>query len=115
MASMEPRTGREVRDLAEISQSVAQIVTTPKGSRVMQREFGFEADEIQDTPGHPSRAITIIAVMADAISRWENRVAVENITVTPGYDGRTRIVTRIRVKSNGLTANVTTPFVGGAA
>lgn len=71
---MHRATGRAI-DLPEhIAQSVADIVTTPLGSRVMRRDYGSLLPLLLDQPDNPATQIRITAAVAGALLRWEPRV-----------------------------------------
>ena len=71
---MHRATGRAI-DLPEhIAQSVADIVTTPLGSRVMRRDYGCLLPLLIDQPDNPATQIRLTAAVAGALLRWEPRV-----------------------------------------
>lgn len=71
---MNRRTGRRIDLQAHIAQSVADIVTTPLGSRVMRRDYGCLLPLLLDQPDNPATQIRITAAVAGALLRWEPRV-----------------------------------------
>ena len=50
MIGMSVKTGRTLRDRQHLAQSIADIVTTPLGSRVMRREYGSPMADLMDWP-----------------------------------------------------------------
>lgn len=71
---MHRATGRAI-DLPEhIAQSVADIVTTPLGSRVMRRDYGCLLPLLIDQPDNAATQIRITSAVAGALMRWEPRV-----------------------------------------
>ena len=71
---MHRATGRAI-DLPEhIAQSVADIVTTPLGSRVMRRDYGSLLPLLLDQPDNAATQIRITSAVAGALMRWEPRV-----------------------------------------
>ena len=71
---MHRATGRAI-DLPEhIAQSVADIVTTPLGSRVMRRDYGSLLPLLLDQPDNAATQIRITSAVAAALMRWEPRV-----------------------------------------
>lgn len=71
---MHRATGRRIDLQAHIAQSVADIVTTPLGSRVMRRDYGCLLPLLLDQPDNPATQIRITAAVAGALMRWEPRV-----------------------------------------
>jgi len=63
-----------------LAQSIADIVTTPIGSRVMLRDYGCLLFDLLDRP--TTRATLLLAAMAVtmALARWEPRIAVTQVT-----------------------------------
>ena len=71
---MHRATGRAI-DLPEhIAQSVADIVTTPLGSRVMRRDYGSLLPLLLAQPDNAATQIRITSAVAGALMRWEPRV-----------------------------------------
>jgi hypothetical protein len=79
--TMNQHTGEMISGDADIAQSVARILSTRIGSRVMRRSFGSRLPELQDTPLTPRNAILWIAATAGALRRWEDRIKVERVSV----------------------------------
>lgn len=84
---MDPATGRWHDELASITASVRDILTTPIGSRVMRREYGSLVPDLIDHPGHPANRLRLQAATVMAILRWESRISPETVTVAIGVDG----------------------------
>jgi phage baseplate assembly protein W len=81
-----PLSGRD-----HLAQSIAVILLTPVGSRVLRRDFGSRIFSLVDSPGTETGALRLIAASADAVTRWEPRVRFDGATVTPGADGAATI------------------------
>lgn len=79
--TMDQHTGAPISGDADIAQSIGRILTTPMGSRVMRRSFGSRLFDLQDVPLTPRTAILWVAATAGALRRWEDRVAVERVSV----------------------------------
>ena len=77
------QTGKELTGLAHLRQSVRDILTTPIGTRVMRRGYGSRLMELVDSPLTPATLTDIYAAANEALSRWEPRLRVERIHVTP--------------------------------
>lgn len=103
MAGIDAVSGNTLDELADIRQSVARIVTTPIGSRVMRRTFGSHLFDLVDAPGSPLGAMRVIAAAADGIARWEKRVVMKSGRLTVGLDGRATLSTVLAVRASGLT------------
>lgn len=83
-------TGRAIGLLDHIAQSVADIVTTPVGSRVMRRDYGSLLPYLIDQPDNAATQIRVISAVAGALMRWEPRLSLARIGLgrdpeRPGY------------------------------
>lgn len=88
MTGMNKASGAPVEGEAHIAQSIADILTTPVGTRVMRREYGSRLFELVDSPVSPARRLLWIAATAGAIRRWEPRVALERVSLTLSATGQ---------------------------
>lgn len=64
---------------ASIEQSLADIATTPIGSRIMRREYGSLVAELLDQPINDSLVLKCYSALYTAASTWENRVSINHI------------------------------------
>lgn len=85
---MDSKTGRELTGLDYLQQSIADILNTPIGSRVMRRDYGSRLFELIDAPTNRSTVIDIIAATAEALMKWENRLIVSAVNVTSAVAGQ---------------------------
>lgn len=73
---MNAATGRKLEGLDHIRQSIADIITTPIGSRVMRREYGSLVPELLDMPMSDALFMRVYAATVIAVSRWEPRIRI---------------------------------------
>lgn len=73
MNGINAQTGARLDELRHIEQSIAQILTTPIGTRVMRRDFGSLLPELIDRPLNSETTLLIYAATATAIHKWEPR------------------------------------------
>jgi len=78
---MNRHSGTAMTELAHIQQSVADILTTPLGSRIMRRDYGSLIPELIDAPLTTLTRQRLIAATAQALARWEPRLQIEQVTV----------------------------------
>ena len=71
---MNAETGRELTGLEHLKQSIADILNTPIGSRVMRRDYGSRLFELIDAPINRSTVVDIVAETAEALMKWEDRL-----------------------------------------
>ncbi|KTT31193.1 baseplate assembly protein [Pseudomonas oryzihabitans] len=81
---MNRTTGLTVTDLEHLQQSVADILTTPIGSRTMRREYGSALFSLIDQPLNPALALRAKAAAVTALLRWEPRLNLTYIGITLG-------------------------------
>ena len=64
MMGMHAATGRSLTGLDHLRQSVADIITTPIGSRIRRRRYGSEVPELIDQPlnSAPSNTSSVKAI-----------------------------------------------------
>lgn len=86
---MNRATGRAIDGAAHLYQSIAIILTTPRGSRIARRDFGSDLYLLLDAPNNPANRLRLIAAAATALMQWEPRLKVTRISLTadPGQPG----------------------------
>lgn len=81
MIGMNATTGRALTGLAHLYQSIAQIVTTPQGSRLQRRAFGSSLFELIDAPSNAATRLRVYAALATAIMRYEPRLQLRRVAL----------------------------------
>lgn len=81
MNGMDNKTGRGLSGLAHLKQSIADILTTPIGSRVMRRDYGSRLFERIDSPITGELVAEIYADVVEALFKYEPRVEVSAVSV----------------------------------
>lgn len=84
MSGLNQRTGRAVDGVEHLRQSVADILTTPIGSRIARRTYGSLLPELIDQPDNGATRVRIFAATAGALMRWEPRLKVSRIRLAQG-------------------------------
>ena len=109
---MNAETGRDLSGLDHLKQSIADILNTPIGSRVMRRDYGSRLFELIDAPINRSTVVDIVAETAEALMKWEDRLVVSAVDVTGAVVGQ--IVLRVtgKYKLDGKTAQLDGIVVG---
>lgn len=96
----------------DIEESIRIILGTAKGERVMRPEFGCDIhDYVFSTIDTPTLNLMETSVR-EALVRWEPRIAVRNVEVTPERIDVGELVIGIdyRVRSTNTEANLVYPF-----
>ena len=93
MNGMNASDGTALDGTAHLAQSIADILSTPLGSRVMRRDYGSFLFDLVDQPLNAAVRMLIHAATALAIRRWEPRLKVTRVTMsTGGSDGTLSIL-----------------------
>jgi len=88
-------TGAPLDGLAHIEQSVADILATPIGSRVMRRTYGSLVPALLDMPANPATLLRVQAAAASALALWEPRLVLQAITAAPAAESPGRVLLTI--------------------
>lgn len=92
MRGVDARTGAALAGIDHLRQSVADVLSTPIGSRVMRREYGSALRALLDAPGSPGWAARVRAAAAAALDRWEPRLRVDRVEVRRAADGAVTVI-----------------------
>lgn len=82
MIGMNKQTGRRISDIDHIRQSVADILMTPIGTRVMRRDYGSLLSELIDHPGNDANNLRMMAASVMALSKWETRISIGRVGIS---------------------------------
>ncbi|SNR22863.1 phage baseplate protein [Paracoccus sediminis] len=92
MIGMSRHTGRMLDGDAHLAQSIADILTTPLGTRVMRRDYGSNLPDLLDAPMNGETVIDVFAESADAIDRWEPRFRLTRVQLIAAEVGAFEIL-----------------------
>lgn len=96
----------------DIDQAIRIILGTTPGERVMRPEFGCGLHNFVFAPNSPTTAGLVSYHVREALGRWEPRIEVERVEVTP--DPRNEAVLlieiRYRIRSTNDARNLVYPF-----
>lgn len=88
MIGLNRHTGRTIDGADHLAQSIHDILTTPKGTSVMQRDYGSDLPRIIDQPLNAETMADAYMAVAEALDRWEPRIdltQVQLVTSGPGF------------------------------
>ena len=91
MIGMNRETGKPLKSYEHLKQSIADILSTPIGSRVMRRDYGSRLFELVDAPLNQNTLVDIYAAVGEALGRWEPRFKLTRVKVTSIIDGVVRL------------------------
>ncbi len=82
--TMNASTGSRIDSDAHLAQSVGIILSTPIGARPMRRDFGSLLFDLIDAPMGPLGQVRLFAAIAVALAKWEPRLRLRRVGVSPG-------------------------------
>ncbi len=96
----------------EIEQSILIILRTAPGQRVMRPEFGCDLYDLVFMPNNSDTAARVKRVVRQALGRWEPRIAVRDVIVSPDADdpARLRIDIQYEIKATHDRRSLVYPF-----
>lgn len=94
MTALNRQTGRAMdpNSLDHLIQSIGDILTTPRGGRVMRRDYGSELPDLVDQPLNRATRLRIYAATAMALLRWEPRVRLRRVRLEQAGQGGCRLL-----------------------
>jgi phage baseplate assembly protein W len=116
MLGVHAQTGSALDGLGHLSQSIADIILTPVGSRVMRRTYGSRVPDLIDAPIGQRVLVDVTAAVATALERWEPRYRLDRLRLDrAGADGTVEITLIGRLTTTGETAVIQVPTGRAAA
>ncbi|MCB1397257.1 MAG: GPW/gp25 family protein [Rhodobacteraceae bacterium] len=112
MSGMGRDTGRRLGDRAHLAQSIIDILSTPKGARVMRRDYGSDLPALIDAPINGETVVDLVMATAEAIATWEPRYVLRRVEIDEARPGHASL--RLTGEVLGLS-QVIDVTVGGAA
>lgn len=81
MNGLNKNSGTQISNLAHLQQSVADILTTPIGTRLMRRDYGSTLFDLIDQPANGATLLRVFSATATALMKWEPRIKVKKISL----------------------------------
>ena len=81
---MDSTTGRHITGMNHLQQSIADILTTPLGSRLQRRTYGSLLPGLIDQPDNARTRLRCYAAIASALMNWEPRLRVTRVGMQSG-------------------------------
>jgi uncharacterized protein len=112
MKGMDRNTGKLISDDAHLAQSISDILSTPIGSRVKRRTYGSRVMDRIDAPANAATQVLLYSDTATALMRWEPRVSVERVSITPRDNSGCRwsLVVQGKKVATGKPVSVSVPL-----
>lgn len=90
-----PDTGLTLTDDAQLAASLATLLSTPIGSRLMRRDYGSRIPDLIDAPLNPATLLRLTAAAYIAIRQWEPRLSITRITFNTSAAAPGRLVAQL--------------------
>ena len=100
---------------AHLNQSIADILTTPIGTRVMRPEYGSNIPRLIDQPMNKSWKLKVYAAAAEALDKWEPRIRLEKVSIDAVSAGKAEISVQYKIKETGEESSSTVTAAKGGA
>lgn len=81
LTGMSRTSGVAISGDEHLAQSIADIITTPLGSRTMRRDYGCLLFELLDSPLGPATMLLCSMAIAIALARWEPRIELKTVRI----------------------------------
>jgi len=112
MTGMSRSTGAVLSEIEHIAQSVADILSTPLGSRLARRTYGSRLFDLLDGPVNATTRVRLFPATATALMRWEKRITVQRVALTAidGLRGRFALDITVAITDTGAAASLSVPL-----
>ena len=108
-------TGKPISGLEHLRQSIADIITTPIGTRVMRRDYGSLVPSLIDAPQNNATTVRLYSAITSALMRWEPRVRLSRVAITHTDAGATVLDLEGENTETGNAVSLQVPLQLGAA
>lgn len=82
MKGISVSSGKDLDGINHLKQSIRDILTTRKGTRVMRRDYGSDVPSLLDSPMSRQNIGAIYAATAEALDKWEPRLRLNQVFVS---------------------------------
>lgn len=106
MQGMNKSTGLAASGIEHLKQSIADILTTPIGSRVMRRDYGSQLFDKIDNPITGELIAEIYIDVVEALFNYEPRFDLTNVTVADIQKGKIVLDLEGKYKPTGETVTL---------
>ena len=92
MSGFNRHIGCGIEGDAHLAQSIHDILTTPKGSLVMLRDYGSDVPDILDQPINEETNLDAYMAIAEALDVWEPRIEIVRVQMDQTGPGRAECI-----------------------
>jgi len=108
-------TGKPLSGLDHLRQSIADILTTPIGSRVMRRDYGSLLPSLIDQPQNNATTVRLYSAITSALMRWEPRSRLSRVSIEHTAAGTSALTLEVEDVETGEQTVLQVPLQLGAA
>lgn len=108
-------TGKPISGVEHLRQSIADIITTPIGTRVMRRDYGSLVPSLIDSPQNNATTVRLYSAITSALMRWEPRLRLSRLNITHTAAGSALLDLEGQNTETGAAVNLQVPLQLGAA
>ena len=112
---MSRETGQPLTEVEHIKQSLADLISTPIGSRVMRRGYGTQLANLLDQPTSEALFLKCYSTIYTAILLWEPRIEISRLYASEVSQGKTVLNLEGTVVQSGQSLNMNIPLLVGAS
>lgn len=96
----------------DIEESIAIILLTPKGQRLMRPEFGCKVHDLIFAPNDATTAGLAAYYVEDALAMWEPRIKVQEVAAQPDPEDAGKLLIHIhyQIKATYDSRTLVFPF-----
>lgn len=87
MNGINRQSGERLSGIEHLRQSIADILSTRIGTRVLNREYGSRLPSLIDAPVNSETILEIYAATAEALERWEPRFKLTSVSIASCENG----------------------------
>lgn len=87
MSGLDRTSARLMTADAHLAQSIADILSTPVGTRVMRRAYGSDLPKLIDAPINGETLVDLYQASAEALDLWEPRFKLRRVEVAAAAAG----------------------------
>lgn len=117
MTGMDAVTGKPLSGLDHLRQSIADILSTPIGTRIARRDYGSLLPDLIDQPMNATGRMRLVAATALALLRWEPRIRLTHVAIAQTAPGAFAVaIEGVRTDAGkGARATLTIPLTPASA
>ena len=106
--------GKPLTEIEHIKQSLADLISTPIGSRIMRRDYGTQLANLIDQPTSESLYLKCYSTIYIAVLRWEPRIEISKIFISSQEQGKQVLDIEGVLIQSGQNLNMSIPISIGA-